>query len=593
MRDSGKRILFICGMEGAPFRYRVQWPAEALALFNVDCRACFYTDPELEKYAAQAEVVIIHRVRATKRLLMLIKAWQRRNVPVLFDADDLVFDSEITAEIPLLRLLPRHRAKEWLRDVDYQRTTIQECNGFIGSTQPLCEYANKLLGIPTARFPNGVGARLAHLSERALGLPRLPGPLRLGYLSGTRTHDFDWFHIEPAVLAALARHKEVELWLIGQVPQMPKLEHLGPRIKRLPMQAWQHLPGLIRQLDVNLAPLAPDSCFNEAKSAIKWLEAGLVGTATLASSTQPFREAIRHRVNGLLAEDLDAWQKGLNELLDDDDLRLRVGSQARRDALERWSPEMQGRRYVELLDWAAQLPSLEPGAFRGIRPPHLLDEEARPHPLEPSDMTLMLARTQRRVPTTEITADAPLEFDLPAKGKRQMRLDLLCATFGGGGVPIKVTLFDQQTMVELASASAPATAIAEEAWAAFHFQLPEYAGSLRVRVARLPTPESKTHRPGRIDRLALWAELYGSHLSGGMRRSGIPCVRLWVEENGMSVASSEDVRPGSLLSLVRARARFAYYALRVNGPGALARKAGNFALLQIDRIRQRIRRAKD
>ena len=35
---------------------------------------------------------------------------------------------------------------------------------------------------------------------------------------------------------------------------------------------------LLRDLDVNLAPLEPGSRFNDAKSAIKWLEAALVGT---------------------------------------------------------------------------------------------------------------------------------------------------------------------------------------------------------------------------------------------------------------------------------------------------------------------------
>ena len=50
--------------------------------------------------------------------------------------------------------------------------------------------------------------------------------------------------------------------------------------------------ALLRDLDVNLAPLAPDSRFNEAKSAIKWLEAALVETPTIASPSGPFREAI-------------------------------------------------------------------------------------------------------------------------------------------------------------------------------------------------------------------------------------------------------------------------------------------------------------
>ena len=62
-------------------------------------------------------------------------------------------------------------------------------------------------------------------------------------------------------------------------------------------------PALLRDLDVNLAPLAPGSRFNEAKSAIKWLEAALVETPTVATPTEPFREAIDHGDTGLLAVD--------------------------------------------------------------------------------------------------------------------------------------------------------------------------------------------------------------------------------------------------------------------------------------------------
>ena len=84
---------------------------------------------------------------------------------------------------------------------------------------------------------------------------------------------------------------------------------------------------VLRTLDVNLAPLAPGSVFNEAKSAIKWLEAALVATPTVASPTEPYVAAIDHGRTGLLAAEPG-----------------RVGGGDRRPAVRPAPPGPDGRR---------------------------------------------------------------------------------------------------------------------------------------------------------------------------------------------------------------------------------------------------------
>ena len=118
------------------------------------------------------------------------------------------------------------------------------------------------------------------------------------------------------------------------------------------MLPWTELPDVLRDLDVNLAPLEPGSIFNEAKSAIKWLEAALTATPTIASPTEPFREVITDESNGLLANTPEEWGRALEGLLDDIDGRARVGERARRDALLGLSPHVQGARYLAILERA-------------------------------------------------------------------------------------------------------------------------------------------------------------------------------------------------------------------------------------------------
>lgn len=380
-----EQVLFICGIDGAPLRYRAHLPAEALAWFGVTAEARHYRDPALPVLLERADAVILYRAPATEQLVQLVEDLKasRPGVPIIFDVDDLIFDPDLTSEVPALGRLAPAEAALWLEGVRRYRTTMELADLYVGSTEVLCDHAAAVTGLPTMRFANGVGRILSHASDVAVRRPRTPGPLRVGYLSGTTTHDGDWAMIEGAVVDALLAHPDAELWLGGLLTPSQRVEELGPRLRRLPMVPWTQLPDVLRDLDVNLAPLEPVGRFNEAKSAIKWLEAALCSTPTIASPTQPFRESIEPLVNGLLADHPEAWRAGLERLLADDLLRARLGARARRDALLRWSPRLQGERYLEILMAAKELVA----DGRAPRPstwvPVTLDEPFEPTPLSP------------------------------------------------------------------------------------------------------------------------------------------------------------------------------------------------------------------
>lgn len=382
-----RRVLFVVGIDGAPLRYRAHLPAEALALRGVDSHVRHYRDPEVPALADRADAVVVYRVPATVQVLALIRGVRERRpaVPVLFDVDDLIFDPDLAGEIPALRMLPAEEAELWLQGVHRYRTTMEACDAFIGSTDALCAHAQAVTGLPAHRFANGVGLLLGRRSDMALRRARADGPLRVGYLSGTTTHDRDWAEVESTVLDALERHRDVELWLGGHLRPSDAVDRLGPRLRRLPVLDWRALPDVLRDLDVNLAPLEPLGRFNEAKSAIKWLEAGLCATPTIASPTQPFVEAIDHGVNGFLADGQHEWAAALDLLLSDDLTRARIGARARRDVLLRWSPHLQGSCYLDILTTAVEGVaggrSARPSAFE----PVVLDEPPVPSHLDPYD----------------------------------------------------------------------------------------------------------------------------------------------------------------------------------------------------------------
>lgn len=358
-----RRVLFVAGIDGAPLRYRAQLPVEALNLEGVAATVRHYRDPALPRELLDADVVVFYRVPATVETLAAIDRLHAVGTPALCDLDDLIFDPSLEAEIPALSLLVGAERELWLQGVRRYRTTLEACDGFVASTDPLAAQAEAVTELPTYRFDNGVGLVLARLAERAMRQvgrtssddgTRGRGRVRIAYLSGTSTHTYDWELAEPAVAAVLEAHPEAELWLVGEIAPTAELERVAGQVRVLPTLPWTALPWLLAQVDVNLAPLVCDSRFNQAKSAIKWLEAALVETPTVASPTIPFAVAIDSGVNGLLASGDVEWAEALDRLIGDPGLRHRLGSRARRDALSGWSPHVQGRRYAEILHAAVE-----------------------------------------------------------------------------------------------------------------------------------------------------------------------------------------------------------------------------------------------
>lgn len=555
-----QRVLFITGIEGAPLRYRAQLPAEALSMLGVSSEIRHYQDPELERLGEWADTVVVYRVPATTRIMSLLADARRRKVPLIFDVDDLIFDPLIKEEIPALKILPSFEAKRWLEGIHRYRIVMEACDVYVGSTKLLCDQAESRVGLPARRFANGVGARLAHLSDMALRTPREQGPPRVAYLSGTATHDMDWAMVEPAVMRALERVPEAELWMVGLIPTTKAMRELGPRLRKIKMQPWDELPTILRQIDVNLGPLEPGT-FNEAKSAIKWLEAALCQVPTIASPTQPFREAVIDGMTGILATSSDEWEEAIVSLLRDPSERARLGTAARREALFRWSPLIQGRAYLAILEEAHDLVAsgVRPSLVSPLTPSTSIvhDEPVRPHPLEPYDLTIAFHRVATAMPTDMIRKGETLSFELPCQRDGLARVDLLVASYAKEGTPLVVELVDASTGEILRSSKVDRRKVRDRSWMDVPF----------------PPVEDSASRPLRVDvryevndggKIALWANASGTHLLGGRTKTGGICVRAWATpsefKNPLQTEETVDY-----WRKIRARFRYGIYTLRTTG----------------------------
>jgi Glycosyl transferases group 1 len=114
-----------------------------------------------------------------------------------------------------------------------------------------------------------------------------------------------------AICRLLARDSRIVLRVVGFFNPGPELRRYRDRIEFYPLQDFLNLQRLIAEVEINIAPLQ-DNTFTNCKSELKFFEAAICGTLTLATPTFSFRNSIAHGKTGFLVPS-HAWDPALEE----------------------------------------------------------------------------------------------------------------------------------------------------------------------------------------------------------------------------------------------------------------------------------------
>lgn len=147
------------------------------------------------------------------------------------------------------------------------------------------------------------------------------------FLSGSTTHDYDVSTIFPQLLNFLLDNDEIKLTLIGKTNLFstpPRI--LQDKVKTLPYMGYTEYLTTIGNYDLVIFPLDKNP-FNDCKSCIKYLEAGLSKVPILVSRTNEYSLEIKDGVNGFLYDPEEFYAK-LDFIKKNPSLAQRVGETA-------------------------------------------------------------------------------------------------------------------------------------------------------------------------------------------------------------------------------------------------------------------------
>ncbi len=330
-------------------RYRVDNIIEQLRLKNIKADNISISKVRSKwDQILDYDIWVFFRLGASSLMDDLLKIADKMNIIPIIDFDDYVFNPRMLKYQSMTKDYTDLEKHYWVLMMQAYQAAFKRFNYLTTSTDFLVDIA-KEQDKKAFLIPNGLNKLQIKKSREALNIQKTTSneKIKVGYFSGTKTHQGDFKIVEGAILKILKEFPQVEFDVYGYLELGEQFKNFQHQIKKIPFMPWQDLPKEMAKIDINIAPLELNP-FNEAKSNLKYYEAGLLKIPTLASPTGVFKNSIINENNGVLVKSSNDWYESLKKLIINRSFRKKIGVVAYRDTLKRYTPEVQVNNTIEV-----------------------------------------------------------------------------------------------------------------------------------------------------------------------------------------------------------------------------------------------------
>lgn len=269
---------------------------------------------------------------------LAIKARQC-GVKIALDLDDCVCGTKYIKSMFNVVSPDYTDQKYWIKTCAHIELISYLADGFIVTN----EYLGRLLskshdGKPYRVIRNFLNEEQIEYTEH-IGRSKPREGFAIGYFSGSHTHLTDFEVVFPELIRLLSEYPDIVLRIVGELELPASAEkfiksgqiQISGRVDFLSLQDY------IFDVNLNIAPLA-ENIFANCKSELKFFEAAIARTPTIASPNYAFAHAIKHGKTGLLCRPGE-WTDAILKLYKDPEYASKLAENAFSSIKEEYFPE--------------------------------------------------------------------------------------------------------------------------------------------------------------------------------------------------------------------------------------------------------------
>ena len=338
----GKRLAlyFVEKPDSSTFRYRC-YNTFTATKDSKKWQAVYFFKNELEtvkELLPESSILVFGRQSGQEKIIdKLVKLAHENEKKVGLDIDDLVFDINYL-NVVLDTIGEKTNKSYWLSYFMSVQAMAKKMDFFVTTNKFLAGKLEKSFNKPCGVIRNSINreqinASLVYLTKKE---KRDEAGFVMGYFSGSPTHEKDFNVAQPEIIKFLDEHEDATLVIVGYMRFFGVAKELMEknRIRFLPFTDFRKLQRLMAEVDVNIAPLVIND-FTNCKSELKFFEAAIVETTTIASPTYTFKNAITDGKNGFLAQPGE-WYDKLEYLYKHPKENQKIAKAAREYALKHY-----------------------------------------------------------------------------------------------------------------------------------------------------------------------------------------------------------------------------------------------------------------
>ncbi len=333
-KNKKKKIIYIKNeFDNSTFRYRCYNFKEALETskdFEISYFLCSEI-PKIIQHIDKINIIVFQRTNWTIEVENLIYIAKIKNKPIVYDMDDLLYKID---HVPYyINHIGVGFTKEtiplYLSIASQYELVAKKCDFYITTTEFLKNNLTNDFHKPTFVIPNFLNNEQITESKEILKKRTLDkSKFIIGYFSGSYSHKHDFHTVENELIQLLDKYENIYLKIVGFMPLEGKLnDYLKQgRVIFKELVPYPQLQYEIGSVDVNIIPLVNNS-FNQAKSELKFFEAGIVKVPSCITKTDLYTSFIEDNKNGIFCEE-GQWFNAIEKLYFDETLRKNIGNAA-------------------------------------------------------------------------------------------------------------------------------------------------------------------------------------------------------------------------------------------------------------------------